>query len=396
MTTAQQTSSQVQTYSQAAVGRFPWRRWVGWLSVRGVLALICIIWTLPTFGLLISSLRPKDALATSGWWTALTPSITAERARTPGASAQQEVDGRYVITGDAFEDDSRQIVAFGGGFLGGEIDSYQPGAVVELADGSTFTMDETGAYTLSSPVPIEDDRGFRFFFNAATPPSLTLNNYIEVINSQGIGTAFLNTLTVVIPSTVIPIAIAAFAAYAFSWMQFPGRRLLFYVVVGLIVVPLQMSLIPLLRIYSSIGIVGSYPGIWLAHTGFGLPLAIFLLRSYIGGLPRELIESANIDGASHFQIFVRLILPLAVPALASFAIFQFLWVWNDMLVALVFLGQGNPVLTVQLAALTGSRGDNWEIMTAAAFVSMAVPLLVFFSLQRYFVRGLMAGSIKGG
>ncbi len=226
---------------------------------------------------------------------------------------------------------------------------------------------------------------------------LTLDNYDEVLDSEGMDTAFINTFTVVIPSTIFPIAIAAFAAYAFSWMVFPGRKALFILVVGLLVVPLQMSLIPLQRIYSDFDLVGTYPGIWLAHTGFGLPLAIFLLRNYIGTLPREIIESAKIDGASHFQIFTRLVTPLSIPALASFAIFQFLWVWNDMLVALVFLGKhpDKTVLTVALAELSGSRGATWEIMTAAAFVSIAVPLIVFFSLQRYFVRGLMAGSVKG-
>ncbi|MBZ0302770.1 MAG: carbohydrate ABC transporter permease [Anaerolineae bacterium] len=397
MSTVQQASAQVQTYSQTSINRLRWRKSAGWLAVRGALALICILWTLPTFGLLISSLRPKDALATSGWWTALAPSITAARARTGGAADQQEVDGRYVITGSILDaGDTRQIDSFGDGFLGGDLADNKPGTPIETDSGYTFTLQADGSYELSSPEPFDAENGYRFFFQAATPPALTLDNYTEVINSQGVGDAFLNTFTVVIPSTVIPIAIAAFAAYAFAWMNFPGRRMLFYLVVALMVVPLQMSLIPLLRIYSAVGIVGTFPGIWLAHTGFGLPLAIFLLRSYIGGLPRELIESANIDGASHFQIFTKLIVPLSIPALASFSIFQFLWVWNDMLVALVFLGQEQPVLTVQLAALTGSRGDNWEILTSAAFVSIVVPLLVFFSLQRYFVRGLLAGSVKGG
>ena len=186
-------------------------------------------------------------------------------------------------------------------------------------------------------------------------------------------------------------------------MDFPGRQILFIIVVGLLVVPLQMSLIPLLRLYNNVGetfgfAAKSYPGIWLAHTGFGLPLAIYLLRNYIGGLPREIIESAKIDGASHFQIFIRLVLPLSIPALAAFAIFQFLWVWNDLLVALVFLNKtpDQIVMTSKLRELLGSRGDNWEILTSSAFVSILVPLIVFFSLQRYFVRGLLAGSVKGG
>jgi alpha-glucoside transport system permease protein len=216
-----------------------------------------------------------------------------------------------------------------------------------------------------------------------------------VIESGDMGDAFINSLTVTIPATIIPIGIAAFAAYAFAWMEFPGRRILLAVVIGLLVVPLQMSLIPLLRIYVTLGINNSFAGIWLAHTGFGLPLAIFLLRNYIAGLPRELIESAAIDGASHFTIFVRLVIPLSVPVLASFAIFQFLWVWNDLLVALVFLG-GKPVVTSALSALVSSRGNDWHLLTAGAFVSMILPLTVFFSLQRYFVRGLLAGSIKGG
>ena len=225
-------------------------------------------------------------------------------------------------------------------------------------------------------------------------PTLTLDNYRAVLESERMGEAFINSLTVTIPSTIIPIGIAAFAAYAFSWMEFPGRRLLLAIVIGLMVVPLQMSLIPLLRVYTTLNLNGTFVGIWLAHTGFGMPLAIFLLRNYIAGLPRELIESAAIDGASHFTIFIRLVIPLSVPVLASFAIFQFLWVWNDLLVALVFLGN-KPVVTSALANLVGSRGNDWHLLTAGAFVSMILPLAVFFSLQRYFVRGLLAGSMKG-
>jgi alpha-glucoside transport system permease protein len=207
--------------------------------------------------------------------------------------------------------------------------------------------------------------------------------------------AFLNSLAVAVPSTVIPILIAAFAAYAFAWMNFPGRKVLFIVVVALLVVPLQIALIPILQDYTRLGLTGSYLAIWLAHTGFGLPLAVYLLFNYIGTLPRETLEAAFIDGASHFTIFFRLILPLSVPALASFAIFQFLWVWNDYLVALVFLGDQNRVLTYALAAMVGEKGQDWHLLTAGAFISMILPLTVFFALQRYFVRGLMAGSVKG-
>jgi alpha-glucoside transport system permease protein len=399
MSALPQTSAQAQDYAGATVRRFRLGHWLGWFSVRAVLVLICVVWTLPTFGLFVSSLRDKDSLALSGWWTALTPTTTTGQARIGAAETQQQVNGRYVITGSIFpEGEDSQLHTFGGGLAGGDYTSFQPGEVVELENGQRFTVSLEGVYELSSPEPLTFDRPPRFLYSATIPVRLGLHNYAEVLSSQGVGSAFLNSFTVTIPATIIPISIAAFAAYAFAWMEFPGRRPLFYIVVALMVVPLQMSLIPLLRIYSGVGVVGTYPGIWLAHTGFGLPLAIFLLRSYIGGLPRELIESALVDGASHFQIFVRLVLPLSVPALASFAIFQFLWVWNDMLVALVFLGQRQEVtvLTVQLAALVGSRGDNWEILTAAAFVSILVPLIVFFALQRYFVRGLLAGSIKGG
>jgi alpha-glucoside transport system permease protein len=237
----------------------------------------------------------------------------------------------------------------------------------------------------------------------------TFENYRVALDQGGFGNAFLNSLAVTIPSTVIPITIAAFAAYAFSWMEFRGRYVLFVVVVGLLVVPLQMALIPILRLYTEGGVLfgiqvfpnlslqGTFLGVWLAHAGFGLPLAVYLLRNYIGSLPSSIIESARMDGADHFTIFWRLIVPLSVPALAAFAIFQFLWVWNDLLVAYVFLGGAgqNRVLTVALRELVGSRGENWHLLTSAAFISMALPLIVFFALQKYFVRGLTAGAVKG-
>jgi alpha-glucoside transport system permease protein len=209
--------------------------------------------------------------------------------------------------------------------------------------------------------------------------------------------AFLNSLTVTIPATVIPILLATFAAYAFAWMRFPGRKLLFAMVVGLLVIPGQVALIPLLRAFSGLQVNGTFLALWLVHTGFGLSLAIYLLYNYISQLPREILESAFIDGASQFTIFLRLILPLSVPALASFAIFQFMWVWNDYLNALIFLGTtpDQQVVTIKLAQMLGSRGQDWHLLTAGGFVSMLLPLIVFFSLQRYFVRGLLAGSVKG-
>lgn len=225
----------------------------------------------------------------------------------------------------------------------------------------------------------------------------TLDNYAQVITSDGMGNAFLNSLLVTIPAVVIPITIAAFAAYAFAWMHFPGRVVLFIIVVGLMVVPLQMSLIPILRLYTQNDLNGTYLGIWLAHTGFGLPLATFLLYGYISSLPAEIIESARVDGASPLTTFTRLVLPLSVPVIASFAIFQFLWVWNDLLVALVFLGTSKEVsvVTSRLSTLVGERGEAWHVLTAGAFLTMLIPMFVFFGLQRYFVRGLTAGSVKG-
>ena len=281
------------------------RRVLAGAPVRMVVLLIALVWTLPSAGLLISSLRPANDIVGSGWWTVL-------------------------------------------------------------------------AHPFESSV-------------------WTVENYVQVLTAHGLTNAIVNSLLVTIPSVVIPITIAAFAAYAFAWLEFPGRKFFFVLVVGLMVVPLQLTLVPLLRLYTQLDLNGTFLGLWLAHTGFGLPLAVFLLHGYIATLPREIIESAQVDGASPLTTFTRLVLPLSVPVIASFAIFQFLWVWNDLLVALVFLGTREEVvvLTARVAALVGRRGEQWHVLTAGAFVNMAVPLLVFFLLQRYFVRGLTAGSVKG-
>jgi alpha-glucoside transport system permease protein len=366
--------------------------------------VIITLWTLPTAGLLISSLRDKNQLAASGWWTALSSADRSQVGRMKGKADQIEKDGRFVIEGNLFEGEDAvagKVSAFGTKV---QTPGANPaGSTVELESGQTLTVNADGTYVLSSPTAFENDRGGRVFYISSQPPRFTTENYETVLFSQGIGRSFVNSLTVTIPATIIPILIAAFAAYALAWMKLPFRGLIIAVIVGLLVVPLQMSLIPLLKLYNAAGTFMGVPsktylGIWLAHTGFGLPFAIYLLRSYIAGLPKDLIESAQIDGANDFKIFRRIILPLTFPALASFAIFQFLWVWNDLLVAIVFLGSGEDqlVLTGKLNALLGSRGGNWEILTASAFVTIIVPLTVFFSLQRYFVRGLLAGSVKGG
>lgn len=361
--------------------------------------VIVILWTLPTAGLFISSFRDKDQLALSGWWTSLTASEQNLVDRTGDPDTQIQRDDQYVLAGQLLLDgEPVDINAFG--FSSREPTAYQPGDVAEMNDG-TLTVTEDGHYEMVSNEPFKGSRGKRIFYTAVVPPKFGLDNYREVLTAEGIGRSFINSLTVTIPATIIPILIAAYAAYALSWMKMPGRNLLIAMVVGLLVVPLQMSLIPLLRLYNDIGAffgVGAktYLGIWLAHTGFGLPLAIYLLRNYISSLPREIIESAKVDGATDFEIFMRIVLPLSFPALASFGIFQFLWVWNDLLVATVFLGTGEEhmVLTARLRELLGSRGGNWEILTASAFVSIAVPLTVFFALQRYLVRGLLSGSVK--
>jgi alpha-glucoside transport system permease protein len=272
------------------------------LWVRIVLALICLAWVIPTVGLAITSFRPQDDAATSGWWTVFT---------TP----------------------------------------------------ANFTR-------------------------------LTFENYTEVFQRTDIGTAFVNSLAITIPATIIPILIAAFAGYAFTFMKFPGRDLLLILIVALLVVPSQVALVPLLKFYGTIGLQGTLAAVWLTHIGFGMPLAVYIIRNYMATLPKEVIESAKIDGASHFQTFWRLILPMSTPVLASFAIFQFLWVWNDLLNALVFAGQNAP-LTVSLARLLGQQGQGWQLITAGGLFTMIVPIIVFFSLQRYFVRGLTAGSVKG-
>lgn len=273
--------------------------------IHMVIILMCLVWILPTVGLLVSSVRPAHDVASTGWWTVL----------------------------------------------------------LNPFDFTQYTME----------------------------------NYRQVLGANGMGRAFLNSLFITIPATLLTIAIAAFGAFAFAWFQFPGRDTLFLIVVGLLVVPLQMTLIPVLRLYSQLGLAGTFVGIWLAHVGYGLPFAIYLLRNFFGSLPSDLFESAFIDGASPLTAFFRLALPLSVPALASLGIFQFLWVWNDLLVGLIYLGGSPDVapVTVRLSTLVGSFGQSWHVLTAAAFVSMAVPMVVFFALQRYFVRGILAGAVKG-
>ena len=275
------------------------------LALHIVVIAITLAWMVPAIGLFVSSFRPFSAMATSGWWTALSP-----------------------------------------------------------------------------------------------PFQFTLDNYQGVLSSSSLGQSIFNSFMIAIPATVIPVTIAAFAAYAFSWMKFPGRDWLFLSLVGLLAVPLQLSFVPVQKVFVAVGMTALNWGwvpVWLAHTGYGLPFSIYLLANFFRALPSDLFESAEIDGAGTLTVFFRIVLPLSVPALASLVIFQFLWVWNDLLVALIYVG-GSPSVapvTVTLANLTNSLGQGYNLLTAAAFMSMIVPLVVFVSLQRYFVRGILAGSVKG-
>lgn len=281
------------------------QRWVQRLS-RGPLHLailvVCLMWMVPSVGLFVSSFRERQAIATTGWWTAF-----------------------------------------------------------------------------------------------QSPFEFTLRNYEQVLTTQGMGRSFINSLIISVPATLLTVFIAALAAYAFSWMEFRGRDALFLLVIGLLVVPLQLTLIPVLRAFAGLGITGTFPAIWLAHTAYGLPFAVFLLRNFFVALPKDLLESAFLEGASHFRAFTKIVLPLSVPALAALGIFQFLWLWNDLLIALVYLGGFRSVapLTVTISSLVSSFGSDWHLLTAAAFISMVLPLIVFFSLQRYFVEGILAGAVKG-
>ena len=366
-----------------------------------ILLVFVIVWILPTFGLFISSLRDKDLLANSGWGTSLVTNEINEIYRTGKQESQFQKDNFYQIKGNFFDNvKGKKIISFG--VTSKNINEYLVGQKAILKNGSEITVFENGDYLWKSKESFKNKNGKRIFITATSPPKFTLENYKEVLFKEGVGQAFINTLTVAIPSTIIPLIICSFFAYALSWMQFFGRDTLLAIIIASLVVPLQMSLIPLLSIYNDIGAffnIGakSYPGVWMAHTGFGLASTTFLLRNFIKSLPHEMIEAARVDGANHYDIFKKIILPLSIPAFASVFILQFLWVWNDLLVGLVFLDQvpSEIIITAKLRELLGSRGENWEILTTGAFVSMTVPLLIFFLLQRYFIRGLVAGSVKG-
>lgn len=373
---------------------------------------LMLIWVVPAVGLLVTSLRPVQAINTNGWWMIL--------AAPPGEQAYEQYcgechgsDGKKIAEADLSDpavvqpfSRSLQLLAM----LNQEIDGQPHMGDVSLPDAQQ-------AADIAAQLKIMS--------GSESQPRVTLNNYIDalvgyrgtnnyladceagvlasgincnlsdLLNPRGMGRAFLNSVIVTVPATILPILFAAFAGYAFAWLDFKGRYFLFAILVGLQVIPLQMTLVPISRTYAQLGLNGTFWGVWLFHTGFGMPYSIYLMRNFLGTLPRDLFESAYLDGASHWTAFHRLALPLAMPAIASLAIFQFLWVWNDLLVALVFLGGTTPVMTYQISNMVSSLGAGWHLLTASAFLSMLLPMVIFFAFQRYFVRGMLAGAVKG-
>ncbi len=394
------------------------------LPVHLALVVLVVVWVVPTFGVFITSFRSREAVRTTGWWTVFLPSTPAGKQEYTTYCASCHGPNGDAIPQANLSDPkivgqfarSASLLAFlkkdvnGGPHLKDPPlpDNARDAQVVlapviqymQILDGEhsptgglDFTLrnyaDALVGYKGTGDYLSDCQQGV-----GSTLAKFTCNFGKDLLNPEGMGQAFLNTVAVAVPAALLPILFAGFAAYAFAWMDFKGRQWLFALLVGLQVVPLQLALVPIARMYTSIGLQDTFLGIWLFHTGFGLPYAIYLMRNFMGGLPKEVFESVYIDGANHWTAFWKLAIPLSIPAIASLWIFQFLWIWNDFLVAKIFLN-GHPVLTVQITNLIDPRGGNWHILTGAAFLSFIVPMLVFFGLQRFFVRGMLAGSVKG-
>ncbi len=388
------------------------RRSLSSLPVHIILIGLCIVWIVPTLGLLVTSFRPVQAVNTSGWWNVLAPP-TGQAAYQQNCASCHGGDGKTLTTADLTDPNlihkynrSTSLILM----LKKPINDQPHMGNIAIPDIQTAAdiatylrrisgIDAPSTFTLNNYIDaLVGYRGTSSYVAACAngTQATDLNcNISDLANSRGMALAFVDTVIVTVPATLLPIILAAFAAYAMGWMHFRGRRLLFALMVGAQIVPLQMTLIPISRLYAQLGLNGTFVGIWLFHTGFGMPYAIYLTHNFLSALPSELFEAAYMDGASHWQVFRKMALPLSIPALASLAIFQFLWVWNDLLVALVFLGSQHPVLTYEISTLVSSLGAGWNLLTSAAFISMLLPMIVFFALQRYFVRGLLAGSVKG-
>ena len=397
------------------------------LPVHIVIITLVIVWLTPTLGVFITSFRSRQAVQESGWW-----SIFAAQPA-PGQDEYSQLctschgaDGKEIAEADLSDPAVVERYMSTTRLLPMLRQEIEGEAHVQDEEWQPLVADTARTReALDRLAPISDYLGTLSGQGQRIDYSLTTSNWIDalvgykgtttyqqecatgvsesgkfacnasdLLNPEGMARAFLNSFLVVIPATLLPILFAAFAAYAFAWMDFKGRIWMFALLVGLQIVPLQMTLVPIAQLYSKLGLQDSFIGIWLFHTGFGLPYAIYLLRNFLGGLPRDLFESIYLDGANHWDAFWQMAIPLATPAIASLGIFQFLWVWNDLLVAIVLL-PGNPVLTYQITNLIDPKGGNWHLLTAAAFLSMIVPMAVFLGFQRYFVRGLLAGSVKG-
>lgn len=387
-------------------------KFFGKIPTHLIIIFLVVIWVVPALGLLVTSLRPVQDVNTSGWWTVFSPAPEAgEYARF--CASCHGAGGDEIPTANLSDPAvannfrrSLQLLAMLRQDINGQphmgdipLPSPQEAANISTHLQRLAGVETPARFTFYNYVDaLVGYRGTTSYVEDCEAGSQALEyscNLSDFVNPRGMGRAFLNSLTVTIPATVLPILLAAFAGYAFAWLDFRGRFVLFAVLVGLQVVPLQMTLVPVSRLYAQLGLNGTFLGVWLFHTGFGMPYAIYLMRNFLGSLPRDLFESAYLDGASHWTAFYRLVIPLAMPAIASLGIFQFLWVWNDLLVALVFLGGANPVMTYQISNLVTSLGGGWQLLTAAAFLSMLLPMIVFFALQRYFVRGMLAGAVKG-
>ncbi|HUH95815.1 MAG TPA: carbohydrate ABC transporter permease [Anaerolineales bacterium] len=395
---------------------------LGKVPVHFAVILMCLLWIIPTLGLFVTSFRSRQAVQTTGWWTVFLPQPKAvgQPEYTQYCSSCHGANGKAIASADLSNPNVvnqyqsaaslllmlRKPVNGQPHLLHPTLSSTPKEAITTLTPVLTYLQTLSGQKQASSEFTLDNYvdaivgyKGTADYLpdcQNKVPSTLAVMNCntSDILNSSGMGIAFINTLIVVIPATILPIVLAALAAYAFAWLDFKGRQWLFALLIGLQIVPLQMALVPIAQLYARLGMQSTFLGIWLFHTGFGLPYAIYLMRNFIGSLPREIFESAYLDGASHWAAFRRLALPLAMPAIASLGIYQFLWVWNDFLVAKVFLTT-HPVLTVQIQNLIDPLGQNWNILTGAAFLSFIVPMIVFFAFQGYFVRGLLAGSVKG-